>query len=84
MIRSLAVLATTPSEINGPFLSLAHSLGNNNFGVTMNVVCGRIDPEPIRGHCLADGVVDTIKFLLNSTCSHSRKTLRLMAVTNDG
>ena len=83
MIRGLAVLATTPSELEGSFLGLAHSLGNNTFQNTMDAASGSIDVDLIREPTVSDGTVDTIRFLLDSTCPSSRKILRLMTVTND-
>jgi len=80
MTRGLAVLAVDPSQLDGSFLGLVHSICNANFRNVLSVASGHIDPEMICPQSEPDGVVDSRRFLASRTDETARHLLRLMVM----
>ena len=82
-VRGLALLACSPTEMQGSVLGFGYTLLNNNFEQLLRLSIGHVEESAITEPSAPDGLVDTLRFLAQSTCPASRRLLRLLVVNTE-
>ena len=76
---SLAKLALHTSGMEGSFLAQVYYMCNADFRAVMELAAGgAVDSDRVRTPRMPDGLVDSIKLVLQGNCETSRRLLRLL------
>ena len=76
---SLAKLALHSSGLEGSFLTQVYYMCNADFRAVMELAAGgAVDSDRVRTPRMPDGLVDSIKPVLQGNCETSRRLLRLL------
>ena len=69
--------------MQGSVLGFGYTLLNNNFEQLLRLSIGHVEESAITEPSAPDGLVDTLRFLAQSTCPASRRLLRLLVVNTE-
>ena len=79
-IRALALLAVNTADLTGSFLHHVYMLCGGQLAAVLDAATGRVDGARIHAPVPQDGVVDSIRFVLDDQCPMSRQVLRLLTI----